>query len=118
MDSLNINYHDVILSGHAAYVAAICQSSAALCRIDPQIFELGIPVISSFNNSLNACSLLSGLPKSLSFNYIATINASSVDYSTNQSTSLQTKIYDLQRNHARDSLVDSFNDLRSNCLVS
>ena len=82
-----------------------------VCRIDLQIVESGIQVISSFNDSLNACSLLSGLPKSLSFNYIATINASSVDYSTNQSTSLQSKIYDLQRNHARDSLVDSFNHL-------
>ena len=39
------------------------------------------------------------------------LNASSVDFSTNQS-SLQSKIYDLQRNHARDSLVDSFNDLK------
>ena len=68
-------------------------------------------MISSFNDSLNACFILSGLTNSLSYNDIATINASSVDYSTNQSTHLQSKIYDLQRNHARDSLVDSFNDL-------
>ena len=30
-----LGYHDVIRSGYAAYVAAIFQSSAALCRIDP-----------------------------------------------------------------------------------
>ena len=65
-----LDYHDVIRSGYAAYVAAIFQSSAALCRIDPQIFESGIPVISSFNDSLNACSILSGLTNSLSFNDI------------------------------------------------
>ena len=82
----------IIRLGYAAYVAAIFQSSAALCRIDPQIFESGIPVISSFNNSLNACSLLSGLPNSLFFNEIATVNASSVDYSTNQRTRVQSKI--------------------------
>ena len=35
----------------------------------------------------------------------------SVDFSTNQSTCLQSKVYDLQHNHARDSLVDSINDL-------
>ena len=105
-----LGYHDVIRSGYAAYVAAIFQSSAALCRIDPQIFESGILVISAFNDSLNACSQLSGLPNSLTFNDIVMLNASSVDFSTNQS-SLQSKIYDLQRNHARDSLVDSINDL-------
>ena len=54
--------------------------------------------------------VLSGLPNSLTFNDIETLNplnASSVDYSTNQSTSLQSKIYyDLQRNnYARDSLL-------------
>ena len=47
----------------------------------------------------------------LTFNDIITLNASSVGFSTNQSTSLQSKIYDLQRIYARDSLVDSFNDL-------
>ena len=59
-----LGYHDVIRSGYAAYVAAIFQSSAALCRIDPQIFESRIPVISAFNDSLNECSLLSGLSDS------------------------------------------------------
>ena len=105
-----LGYHDVICSGHAAYIAAIFQSSAALCCIDPQIFESGIPVISSFNDFLNACSILSGLINSLSFNDITMLNALSVVFSTYQS-SLQSKIYDLQRNHARDSLVGSFNDL-------
>ena len=38
------------------------------------------------NNSLNACSQLSGLPNSLTFNDIVTLNASSVDFSTNQSS--------------------------------
>ena len=98
-----LGYHDVIRSGYAAYVAAIFQSSAALCRIDPQIFESGIPLISAFNE-------LSGLPNSLTFNDIVTLNASSVDFSTNKN-SLQSKIYNLQRNHERDSLVDSINDL-------
>ena len=47
-----LGYHDVIRSGYtAAYVAAIFQSSAALCRIDPQVFESEIPVISAFNDS-------------------------------------------------------------------
>ena len=91
-----LGYHDVIRSGYAAYVAAMFQSSVALRRIDPQIFESEIPVISAFNDSLNACSQLSGLPNSLTFNDIATLNASSVEFSTNQS-SLQSKytIYDV-----------------------
>ena len=75
-----LGYHDVIRSRYAAYVAAIFQSSAALCRFDPQIFESGIPVISTLNDSLNACSQLSGLPNSLTFNDIVTLNASSVDF--------------------------------------
>ena len=66
---------------YAAYVAAIFQLSAALCRFDPQIVELGIVVISAFNDSLNACSQLSGLPNSLTFNDIVMFNASSVDFS-------------------------------------
>ena len=53
-----LGYHDVIRSSYAAYVAAIFQSSAVLCRFDPQIFESGIPVISAFNDSLNALSTL------------------------------------------------------------
>ena len=56
---------------------------------DPQIFESEIPVISAFNDSLNACSQLSGLSNSLSFNDIATINDSSFDRSINQSSNLQ-----------------------------
>ena len=68
-------------------------------------------MISSLNDSHNTCSLLYGLTNSLTINYLATLNASSVDFSNNQSTRLQSKIYDLQRHHARDSLVDFINDL-------
>ena len=45
------------------------------------MFESGVPVISAYNDSLNACSQLSGLPNSLTFNEVVTLNASSVDFS-------------------------------------
>ena len=38
-----LSYHDEIRSGYTAYVVAIFQSPAPLCRIDPQIFECRNP---------------------------------------------------------------------------